>query len=80
MTECGRAYRGGVRVGRGTTLGLPEDWVYSSKHGFVAVRQRLAAPAENDLPGVAIADSRLDPSGRVALDGAGEEGARGAVG
>ena len=54
MTECGRAYRGGVRVGRGTTLGLPEDWVYSSKHGFVAVRQRLAAPAENDLPGLGL--------------------------
>ena len=31
------------------------------------IRQRIAAPAENDLAGVAVADSRLDPSGREAL-------------
>ena len=39
----------------------------SSKPGFDAVRQRIAAAAENDLAGFAVADSRLDPSGRVAL-------------
>jgi hypothetical protein len=37
------------------------------RHAFEAVRQRIAATAgENDLAGVAVADSRLDPSGRVA--------------
>ena len=48
-------------------LGLPDGQVYSSKHGFDAARRRLAAPAENDLAGIGIADSRLDPSGHVAL-------------
>ena len=50
----------------GQPLGLPDGQVYSSKQGFDAVRQRLAAAAENDLAGVAVADSRLDPSGPVA--------------
>jgi hypothetical protein len=51
----------------GQPLGLPDGQVYKSKHAFAAVRRRIAAPAENDLAGVAIADSRLDPSGREAL-------------
>src|ERR1700758_2735944 len=51
----------------GQPLGLPDDQVYSSKKAFDAVRQRIAAPAENDLAGVGVADSRLDPSGRVAV-------------
>ena len=59
-----RASLGAAQLGQ--PLGLPEGCVYSSKRGFEAARQRLAAPGENDLPGVAIADSRLDPSGRVA--------------
>src|SRR6516162_2377291 len=50
----------------GHPLGLPDGERYNSKRGFVAVRQRLAAPAENDLASLAVADSRLDPSGRVA--------------
>ena len=51
----------------GQPLGVPDGEVGSSKQRFAAVRQRLAAPAENDLACVAVADSRLDPSGRVAL-------------
>ena len=51
----------------GQPLGLPDDQVRHSKQAFGAVRQRIAAPADNDLPGVAVADSCLDPSGPEAL-------------
>ena len=59
-----------MRAGRGNIghpFGLPDGYVYSAKRGFHAVRQRIAAPAENDLAGVAVADGRLDSSGHVAL-------------
>src|SRR4029077_20387609 len=42
----------------GQPLGLPDDEVDKSKHGFDAVRRRVAAHAENDLPSLAVADSR----------------------
>ena len=46
--------------------GCPMARYTAPSTAFDAVRQRVAAPADNDLAGVAVADSRLDPSGRVA--------------
>ena len=48
-------------------FGLADELVCTAKHAFDAVRQRVAAHWRERLTGVAVADSRLDPSGRVAL-------------
>ena len=43
-------------------FGLADEYVCSAKPGLDAVRQRIAALADNHLAGVAVADGRLDPS------------------
>src|SRR6202040_3622245 len=46
---------------------LADGLIHRAKQGFDVVRQHLAAPGENDLARLAVADSRFGPSGHPAL-------------